>query len=66
MNPSTPSLTKRLIALQEERIKELEVENAFLKKSPNRKSVKNKWGKVPYRKRHLRLIAVNGVPVSSD
>lgn len=51
-----------LIDLQAERIESLEYENALLKQSPNRKSVKNKWGKVPYRKRHLKLISVNGLP----
>ena len=52
-----------LIDLQRERIAGLEIENALLKQVPNRKAIKNKWGKVPYKKRHLKLIAVNGVPL---
>ena len=52
-----------LIELMEDRIKGLEIENALLKPGPNRKAVKNKWGKVPYRKRHLKLVSINGPPI---
>jgi len=51
--------------MQEYRIKELEIENAFLKQSPGRKATKKKRTKPKTRQevRHLKLIAINGVPV---
>jgi len=52
-----------IISLLEKRNKHLEIENALLKQVPNRKVVKNKWGKVPYRKRHLKLVSINGPPI---
>ena len=51
-----------IISLLKNQNKELEIENALLKQAHNRKSVKNKRGKVPYRKRHLKLISPNGSP----
>ena len=64
-------LNEHLILLREvntkleERIKALEIENAFLKQSPGRKATKKKRTKPKTRQevRHLKLIAVNGVPV---
>ena len=52
-----------LIELMGERIESLEIENALLKNSHERKPIKNKWGKVPYRKRHLKLVSINGPPI---
>ena len=51
-----------IISLLKNQNKELEIENALLKQAHNRKAVKNKWGKVPYRKRQLKLISANGLP----
>ena len=58
-------MTKKdqLIEFLNERVKQLEAENELLRKPSNKKAIKNKWGKVPYRKRHLKLIAINGLPL---
>ena len=61
----TISIKEKLIQLLEEQNERLKIENALLKNEPNRKPPKNKWGKVPWKKRHLKLIAVNGVPISN-
>ena len=58
-NPLKGKLIKVLLW----RVQDLEIEIALLKKSTNRKTIKNKWGKVPHRKRHLKLISLNGAPI---
>ena len=55
---------EKIIRLLEEQNERLKIENSLLKNEPSRNSQKNKWGKVPYKKRHLKLIALNGVPVN--
>ena len=58
-------LRNKVIEILGLKIQQLEEENRILKNSLSRKTPKNKWGKVPWKKRHLKLIAINGVPISN-
>jgi len=56
---------RKNIQLLKNKINGLEIENALLKNSPSRKATKKKRGKRQRKNQHLKLIAVNGVPISN-
>ncbi|MCH7650102.1 MAG: hypothetical protein IIA63_02960 [Nitrospinae bacterium] len=63
----TMSIKEKLILLLEKQNERLQIENALLKNSSCRKATRKKRMKPKERRkvRHLKLIAVNGVPVKS-